>query len=380
MPKLKESLKISRNLLNELVNVWVERRGGFALNKEIVRFSLLDVCLGLGLRVVGTKLDLDECFVESQCRKHFDDENVDVKMVYEFLMQHHGDLTVVDFCRLYVLIGICEFLLSSRRGRIFPILFNIVDDFGSLGKYNWGSLVYEYLVESLYTASLLLSDEGNAKYFHVDGCVYLLQLWAFEHLLIWKRKGGTPSSRFPRILHWMDVKVGDSVVSRSLKKKAVLHDVVVSEEELKHVVVQEGFHEYGCGFGKVERRSEGGCSSQDKEELMREILEQEVVIEELKQSIDLLKTKMKERRKKPPTKYDPCYGTNGCASQTHDHSFDLGGKSVEEDDEIHKSNDMCDEMEESNMYARMKHQPRTRYKSRSIRTPFASYGIRRLKK
>ena len=91
-------------------------------------------------------------------------------------MQHHEDLSVVDFCRLYVLIGICEFLLSSRSGRIFPILFNIVDDFGSLGKYNWGSLVYEFLVGSLCTASLLLSDEGNAKYFHVDGCVYLLQV------------------------------------------------------------------------------------------------------------------------------------------------------------------------------------------------------------
>jgi len=159
-----------------------------------------------------------------------------------------------------------------------------------------------------------------------------------------------------------------------------LHDVAVSEEELKHVVVQEGFHEYGCGFGKVERRNEGGCSLQEKEELMREILEQEAVIEELKQSIDILKTKMKEMRKQPPKEYDPCYDTNGCASSTHDHSFDLGGKSVEEDDEVHKSNDMCDEMEESNMYARMKHQPRTRYKSRSIRTPFASYGIRRLKK
>jgi len=133
---LKESMKISRNLLNELVNVWVERRRGFRLSKEIVRFSLLDVCLGLWLRVVGTKIDLNEGFVHSECRKHFDDENVDVKMVYEFLLQHHGDLSVVDFCRLYVLIGICEFLLSSRSGRIFPILFNIVDDFGSLGKYN----------------------------------------------------------------------------------------------------------------------------------------------------------------------------------------------------------------------------------------------------
>jgi len=137
MPKLKESMKISRNLLNELVNIWVERRGGFRLSKEIVRFSLLDVCLGLGLKVVGTKIYLNEGFLHSECRKHFDDENVDVKMVYEFLLQHHGDLSVVDFCRLYVLICICEFLLFSCSGRIFPILFNIVDDFGSLGKYNW---------------------------------------------------------------------------------------------------------------------------------------------------------------------------------------------------------------------------------------------------
>ena len=130
-----------------------------------------------------------------------------------------------------------------------------------------------------------------------------------------------------------------------------MHDVVVSKEELKHLVVQEGFHEYGCGFSKVQRTNEGGCSLQEKEELMHEILEQEAAIKELKQSIDNLKTKMKERRKQPPNEYDPCYEKNGYASQTHHNSFDLGGSSLDEDDEVHKSNDMCDEMEESNMYA-----------------------------
>jgi len=37
-------------------------------------------------------------------------------------------------------------------------------------------LVYKYLVGSLCTASLLLRDERNAKYFHVDGYVYLLHV------------------------------------------------------------------------------------------------------------------------------------------------------------------------------------------------------------
>ena len=67
--------------------------------------------------------------------------------------------------------------MASHSGRVFSILLNILNDLGSLGKYNWGSVVYEYLVMSLFSASFLLRDQGNAKYFHVDDCVYLLHVY-----------------------------------------------------------------------------------------------------------------------------------------------------------------------------------------------------------
>jgi len=50
--------------------------------------------------VVGPKINLSEGVVDSECRKHFDDENMDVKIVYEFLSQHNEELILDDFCRL----------------------------------------------------------------------------------------------------------------------------------------------------------------------------------------------------------------------------------------------------------------------------------------
>ena len=52
---LNHSVKISRNLLSVLCYQWIERMGGFVIGREVVEFNLLDVCLGLGLQVLGEK-------------------------------------------------------------------------------------------------------------------------------------------------------------------------------------------------------------------------------------------------------------------------------------------------------------------------------------
>jgi len=136
----------------------------------------------------------------------------------------------------------------------------------------------------------------------------------------------------------------------------------------KHVVVQEVFLEYRCGFWKVQRMDKGGDFLEEKEKLMHEILQQEAVIKELKQQIQNLKVKMKERRKQLPKGYFPSYEENGSPAYTHRNSFDLGANSIDEDHQGHKSNENDVQLKESNMYAQMKHQPHKLYKSRSIRT------------
>jgi len=134
------------------------------------------------------------------------------------------------------------FFLPNRNGTVFVSLFKIVDDLISLVKYNWGGVVYEYLVGSLCSASIVLKKQLHRKHFHVVGCVYLLQVihsnllfqefyvvvlfcvmnlllsfklivllyiiaMAFDHFLFVKRKGAAMKSKFPRLLRWIDYKV-----------------------------------------------------------------------------------------------------------------------------------------------------------------------------
>jgi len=58
----------------------------------------------------------------------------------------------------------------------------------------------------------------------------------------------------------------------------------------------------------------------------------------------------------------------------------LDANSDHEDDKGRKRDKYSEKLEESNLYAQMKHQPHRRYKSRAIRTPFATYGRRKLNK
>ena len=116
----------------------------------------MDVCLGLGLRVAGDSINLDDVCVDNECRKLLNNKIVDVEMLYDFLRICKDSISLEDYCRLYIVLGISKFLIPSRKGTIFLILFTIVDDHSGVGKYNWGGLVYEHLVGIICDASIFL--------------------------------------------------------------------------------------------------------------------------------------------------------------------------------------------------------------------------------
>jgi len=68
---VREKIKLSRELLSKLCNAWVERKHRFEIHCQFVSFSLLDVCLGIGLRVVGTKIYLRKTIIISRIRSFF---------------------------------------------------------------------------------------------------------------------------------------------------------------------------------------------------------------------------------------------------------------------------------------------------------------------
>ena len=53
-------------------------------------------------------------------RTFFSEKKVTVGVIYNYLLKHSKCVGVDDFCRLYILIGISEFLLPNRNGTVFP--------------------------------------------------------------------------------------------------------------------------------------------------------------------------------------------------------------------------------------------------------------------
>ena len=113
-----------------------EKSGCFQIRSQSVGFTLLDVCLGFGLRVVGPKLNLKEIEVESNCKKMFKTNNVDLSTLFDFLLRNRKEIFVPNFCRVYILLGICELLLPNHSGRVFSIIFKLVDNIEGLGNLN----------------------------------------------------------------------------------------------------------------------------------------------------------------------------------------------------------------------------------------------------
>ncbi|XP_068488704.1 uncharacterized protein [Phaseolus vulgaris] len=215
---LGDKVKMSRTLLRELCSRWVERRQSFLIRCEVVPLSLVDVCLGLGLRVVGEKIDLHKAADESHTKTLFESNNINVKMIFDEIMKFDNDGCIEDFCRLYILLCLSEFLLPNRMGIVHSGLFSVLDDLGQLKKFNWGLVVYEYLVNSLCSASMCITNESSTSHIHIFGCVYLLQIWALEHLFSYKTKVHPRRIKFPRILNWMDFTLGDHEIAYALEK------------------------------------------------------------------------------------------------------------------------------------------------------------------
>jgi len=109
-------------------------------------FTLLDVCVALGLRVCGLDVDLKCENVDSECRSLFAGGIVKVNMVYDQLVRCETDGRPEDFCKLYILLGLSKFLFPNRIENVYSSLFQLVDNLVELSSFNWGAAVYTYLV------------------------------------------------------------------------------------------------------------------------------------------------------------------------------------------------------------------------------------------
>jgi len=147
-------------------------------------------------------------------------------------------------------------------------------------------------------------------------------------------------------------------------------DVSVSDEELHHDVVKEAFKQFGTGYRNEEKK--------DNEEVLRLLEYEEGEIAGMEHSISELEEMVAKCTSEVGNEDPP---NDGCADDVFDDDgdgddemFDDPPAKPHQDEEVVVNDDGG---QHSNMYDRMKAQPRRRLKSVATRTPFSVYGNKR---
>ncbi|XP_052725848.1 uncharacterized protein LOC128194361 [Vigna angularis] len=171
------NVKVGRNILSELLGKWDDCSSGFLVGNKVLNINENDIYLGLGLSTDGANINLKEELGNTECVKYIGKGTKELNSIYKILMRKQKKkIPCSHFCSLYLLVGISEILFPKRSGKVFPVMFNLVDNLGGLGSYCWGSVVYRFLLRSLCKASEGLKKGKGISNVYVDGCVYMLQV------------------------------------------------------------------------------------------------------------------------------------------------------------------------------------------------------------
>ncbi|KOM53377.1 hypothetical protein LR48_Vigan09g203600 [Vigna angularis] len=208
-------------------------------------------------------------------------------------------------------------------------------------------------------ASLCKASEGLKKgkgttNVYVDGCVYMLQVWFFE--LFVPPEG--PIDKFPRILHWMNISVGDKFVKWCMETGLVVDDVYVgaSTKDKKEYRPTPTRKDGTRRPNKKQKRNR-------RETFMRALEDQEFLIEELKRRVASLEAQLAEEKAR---------------RQNKDH----GGQSVPHTEPsmntgLVSPTDIDGNEQPLKTYVRVG--SRRRYKGRALRTPYTGTVVLRIK-
>jgi len=159
--EMKTYIGMNGTLLKELLHRWDASSLGFRVGIRTVAFKHLDLCLALGLPIVGESLPetIDRV---SHVRTLFDvNEAIDINSVHSKLQVLQEGDNLDDFCRVYILFALCVLYFPKSHGNIKKGFFNLVDDLDALSTYNWGVAVYDDLMENFSSAASKYHQQKN---------------------------------------------------------------------------------------------------------------------------------------------------------------------------------------------------------------------------
>ncbi|EOY04469.1 Aminotransferase-like isoform 2 [Theobroma cacao] len=163
---------LSKNLLVELMERWHSEERGFMLLPGILKITLMDVALILGICVIGDPILLreDEAFsdLESDYGAALWKRKITVASL-ESRLDSLGEAVNEDFVRTFILFMFGTLLFPNANGKVDSRYLSFLKNLDDIGHFAWGAAVLEDIFMWLNKRK-----ESNVQY--VGGCLILLQV------------------------------------------------------------------------------------------------------------------------------------------------------------------------------------------------------------
>ncbi|XWS13054.1 hypothetical protein CRYUN_Cryun36dG0004400 [Craigia yunnanensis] len=168
---------LSKNLLVELMERWDSEKCGFMLLPGMIKITLMDVALILGIRVIGDPILLreDESFsdLESDYGAALWKRKITVASL-ESRLDSLGEVANEDFVRTFILFTFGILLFPNANGKVDSRYLSFLKNLDDIGQFAWGAAVLEDVFMWLNKRK-----ESNVQY--VGGCLILLQItWQLQ--------------------------------------------------------------------------------------------------------------------------------------------------------------------------------------------------------
>ncbi|WVZ18742.1 hypothetical protein V8G54_006064 [Vigna mungo] len=170
-----------------------------------------------------------------------------------------------------------HYLMNSARGKAV-----------SVAAY----LVYRYLLSSFCNACLAWKGGKGATIVYMDDCVYVFRMWFCDRFV----PSNTRVHKYPRILHWMTVTVGDKFIKVAMETGVMLDEYGTSRKEMEVSSLQ----------ASVDQKQND--AEEEYDAALDEVLhDQDVVIKELEQELVSLKAELVEEINNDEGGNSTCY-------------------------------------------------------------------------
>ncbi|MFS7945734.1 putative protein-serine/threonine phosphatase [Helianthus anomalus] len=213
---------LRRSQLDQLMEKWSCEKQAFIFPPGEITITLLDVALILGLRVIGQPVVLELLAPLTSLEKEFGASVVNRTIGVELLkerLESVGDRDDESFVRVFLLYCFGTLLFPSANGKVDSRYLHLLQDVDNVSSFAWGAAVLEDL-------NNCLRQRKSKKTNNIGGCLILLQIWCYEHIITGRPKL-LDYPTFPRVCRW----------ESSARQYAKSSQFNINFEELEHTQI-----------------------------------------------------------------------------------------------------------------------------------------------